>query len=560
MPDTIYIIGHKNPDADAICSAIAYAAYKNATENGDSQYVPARCGNSNARIDAILRHFNTPLPMFLGDLTPRVKDMMKRSIIQTRIDSTCGESLELIDEHDVRALPVVDQDSCLKGLVSIFSLGEFFIPKLAEPKKMRHVHTSINDIVRVLRANPLHLTEPDRVEDLYVRVGAMDINSFGKFTDSEGILPNQSIIIVGNRYDIQQKAVQAGSRVLVATGNLDLDEDVVNMAKERGVCLMVSAWDSATTSWLIRSATRLEPMVEKKVPTFRAEEKVSQVRRKIAQAYSPLYCVTDESNRLQGIFSKTDLLKPVSKKIILVDHNEIGQAVQGAGECEIIEIIDHHRLGNPPTAQPIVFRNDVIGSTSSIIASIYRENDLTPPPQIAGLMMAGLISDTLNLQSPTTTPKDAQLLPWLAETAGCDIGEIAEIIFKSGSIIVSSQPLDVIKADLKIYDQDGYNYSVSQIEELGFANFWERSSNILEALEDYRNSEGLDFSALLVTDINKQNSLLLLRGSEDVVGAVSYPCIESIPHTFDLPGIVSRKKQLIPYFTTLLDSIGSNGS
>lgn len=551
MPETTYIIGHRNPDADAICSAIAYTAFKKASK-APGHYTAARCGNSNARIDAILRRFKLPLPFFLSDATPRVRDIMRTRIYKVQHDATCGDALEQIDTHDVRALPVVDHDNRLQGMVSVFSLGEFFIPKVTAPRKMRRVHTNIDHIVRSLKARVANIEDPDRVQDLYIRVGAMDIRSFGKSNEVDGINASESIIIVGDRYDIQQKALMAGVRLLVVTGDLEIDNDVLEIAKERKTSVLVSPWDTATTSWLIRTATVISPMIDTEVSTYSPEDKLVTARRKASGSYAPLYCVVDDRQRLHGVFSKTDLIKPTNKKLILVDHNELSQAVPGASECDIVEIIDHHRLGNPPTAQPITFRNDIIGSTSSIIACMYRESGITPEPKIAGIMMSGLISDTLNLQGPTTTERDRQLLPWLANIAGESVEAVANLIFQSGSIILSSEPLDVIKADCKHYQQGDLPYSASQVEELGFDNFYQHREALVEALEVYRASEGLSFSALLVTDVNKQNSLLLVRGDEEIVDNINYARTE-MPFIFDLPGIVSRKKQLIPYFTTMLE-------
>lgn len=557
MNTTTYIIGHKNPDADAICSAIAYAAYKEAT--GQKGYIAARCGNSNARIDAILKRFNVPLPLFVGDVTPRVADIMKRNVWKVGPEATCYEALGMIDQYDIRALPVVSDDGKLEGMISIFSLGKFFIPKPSEPKKMRHVQTSVRQIIEALNAKVLNVVEPDRTENLYVRVGAMDIRSFGKFTVTEKTDPEQSIIVVGDRYDIQQKAIQMKSRLLVITGNLEVDSEVVELAKERNVSLIISPYDSATTSWIIRTATRLTPMIETQVPTFGPEEKLVNARRKVANTYAPIYCVIDDDGLLLGLFSKTDLLKPIKTQLVLVDHNELGQAVNGASEVQIVEIIDHHRLGNPPTSQPILFRNDIIGSTCSIIADMFRSSGITPSPSIAGIMMAGLISDTLNLQSPTTTPKDADLLTWLEAVAGVKADEIADIVFKSGSVVLGSCPADVITSDCKQYHQGGFKYSVSQVEELGFNNFWQKSNDLLQALEDYRKNEGLDLSCLLVTDINTQNSLLLVAGNEEAIAKISYSPVEK-GQIYDLPGIVSRKKQLIPYLTQLIEDLGISAS
>lgn len=549
MTGTTYIIGHKNPDADSICSALGYEALKKAL--GHKGYVAARCGNSNARIDAILNRFNTPLPTFVGDVTPRIKDIMRSEIVQVPDSATCAEALHLIDVHDVRALPVIDKDRSITGMISIFDLGEFFIPKAQQLRKMRQVRTSIDYIVESLDAKVLNAVNPESIEDLYLRIGAMDIRSFGRFTQKEGTQPEESIIIVGDRYDIQLKSIQMGVRILVITGNLELDEDVVNMAKEKGVSIIVSPYDSATTSWLVRTATALEPLVERNVITFSPEEKLSAVKRKIADKNTPIFCVVNDENKLVGIFSKTDLIRPIEAQIILVDHNELAQAVNGVSEINIQEIIDHHRLDNPATAKPIYFRNEIIGSTCSIISLMFRENGLKPSPDIAGVLMGGLISDTLNLQSPTSTSRDAEILKWLAEIADVNIQDIAELIFKSGSVIISSTPDEIIQADCKPYSHGEAKFSVSQVEELGYSNFWKHSDEILKALSQYQKNNDYLFSCLLITDINSQSSLLLITGAEEFIQEISYPIIQK-NQIFELKGVVSRKKQLIPYLTSLL--------
>lgn len=559
MTAPTYIIGHRNPDADAVCSAIAYAAFKKAS--GEKDFVPARCGNSNARIDAILRRFDVPLPVFVGDVTPRIRDIMRTDVHKIPMGATCYDALDLIDRFDVRSLPVVNPDDSVAGLISIFNLGEFFIPKPDQPRKMRHVHTSISHIIRALEAKVLNSVEPDRVEDLFVRVGAMDIRSFGKWTTTEGTKPEESIIVVGDRYDIQQKAVGIGARLLVITGDLEIDEEVIEGAKEKGITLIVSRFDSATTSWIIRTATQVDPMVQRDVITFSPEEKLTSVRRKIANNGATIFFATDENNRLVGIFSKTDLLTPVNRNLVLVDHNELDQAVPGAAEVNVIEVIDHHRLGNPQTNQPIFFRNEIIGSTSSIIAEMFRSRGIDPEPSIAGVMAAGLISDTLNLRSPTTTSRDVELLPWLTKLAGIEISELADLIFKSGSVILNSTADQVIQGDCKEYSEGDVKYTVSQIEELGFDNFWKHEEALELALEKHRANSGLAFACLLVTDVNTQNSLFVIQGMEEFIENISYPNVLNHTHIFDMQGVVSRKKQVIPFITSVFDTmgVGTNG-
>ena len=552
-----YVIGHRNPDADAVCSAIAYAAYKQA--RGETGHVAARCGNSNARIDAILARFHQALPLYLSDVTPRVRDLMVTEVTAIAQDATCAEALELIEGHDIRVLPVLDADRRAVGTLSVFQLGGFFTPRVREPRLMRRVHTRLADVARALKARVLHLTNDQTLEELYVRIGAMDVRSFGRFSTEENIPAGQSVIIVGDRWDIQQRSIQIGVRLLVVTGNLPVDDEVVAQARAQGVSLIISPYDSATTAWVIRTATTIGPLVDRKYASLDADTPIADVRRKVATSRAAAFLVLTDDGRLEGILTRTDILKPVKTRLVLVDHNEMSQAVPGAGEVVIAEVIDHHRLGVLNTAQPILFINEPVGSTCTIVADLFRRDQLTPSADLAGLMMAGIISDTLNLNSPTSTEKDATLLRWLAGIAGVDARELADTIFSSGSVILAQAPDRVVRSDYKVYHEEGVSFAVAQVEELGFGNFWTHAKPLAAALEGLRAAERLVFAALLVTDINSQNSLLLVKGDADVIGRISYPHVEQ-DEIFDLPGIVSRKKQLIPYLTGLLREMQAEGA
>ncbi|MGB0259188.1 MAG: DHHA2 domain-containing protein, partial [Coraliomargarita sp.] len=262
---------------------------------------------------------------------------------------------------------------------------------------------------------------------------------------------------------------------------------------------------------------------------------------------------------LLGVFSKSDILRPSNTRIALVDHNELGQAVTGADEVQITEILDHHRLGNIPSEQPILFINRPVGSTCSIVADLFRAQNLTPAQGIAGVLMSGIISDTLLLNSPTTTSLEGELLEWLSPIAGIKAEDLADLIFSSGSVIVNQTPEEVVRSDCKIYQEsNGISYSVAQIEELGFNNFWAHQENLSTALQAYREREELLFSFLLVTDINTQDSLLVVAGNEDLKSQIDYPQ-KTHEHIYEMPGIVSRKKQLIPYTSSLLKTMGLIG-
>ena len=556
---TTYIVGHKNPDADAICSAIAYAAFKHA--RGERGYIAARCGNSNARIDTILARFRTPLPYYLSDISPRVRDLMATEVFSVSEHATCAEALELLDRHHVRVLPVTCSRKGIAGVagvVSLAALGGIFIPRVSEPRAMRQVNTSLANITRALDARALHVVGDKKVEELYIRLGTMDISSFWSVSVRENIPANQAIVIVGDRHDIQRRSIELGIRALVITSNLEPDDDTLELAKARGVSVIVSPYDSATTAWVVRTASTIERVIERDVPTVGADVRIVDVRKRFSAGNTHSIPVVSDDGALIGIITKTDILKPVATRLVLVDHNEITQAVPGADEVVIAEIIDHHRLGPLNTAQPILFINEPVGSTCTIVADLFRREGLQPSPDIAGIMMSGLISDTLHLNGPTTTSKDAIILAWLAEIAGVNSKQLADEIFNSGSVILANPPEKIVRSDYKIYEEEGIRFAVSQVEELGFGNFWDHAKPIAAALGELRDEERLAFAALLVTDINTQNSLLLVKGDSTLIQRISYAHVEQ-DEIFDLPGIVSRKKQLIPYFASLLKEMAADG-
>ncbi|MCF7687292.1 MAG: putative manganese-dependent inorganic diphosphatase [Cephaloticoccus sp.] len=552
-----YVVGHKNPDADAICSAIAYTAFKE--QQGEKGVVAARCGNSNARIDTILRRFNQPLPFYLSDVSPRVHDLMISPVVSVEDTATCAEALEMIDRHGVSVLPITNTKRKIKGTVTLGQMGSFFVPHINEPRQMRQVHTSLGRIMRSLQAKALHIVDETKLEELFVRIGAMDVGTFWKISERENLPPAQSIIIVGDRRDVQLRAIKIGIRALIISGDLPVDPDVLKLAQKHDVSVISSPHDTATTAWVVRTASTLDRVIDRNFDTVNADTPIDEVRKKFGPGSTHALLVTDEAGVLQGILTKSDLLKPVQTRLVLVDHNEMTQAVNGAEDVTITEIIDHHRLGALNTQQPILFINEPVGSTCTIVADLFRREGLIPSPEIAGIMMSGLISDTLHLNSPTTTPKDGAVLAWLSGIAGVNSRKLADDIFSSGSVILASAPDNVVRSDFKIYEEAGVRFAVSQVEELGFGNFWEHAKPIATALRDLRNEEGLAFACLLVTDINTQNSLLLVKGDAGFINRISYPHVEK-EEIFDLPGIVSRKKQLIPYLGSVLREMAADGA
>jgi len=551
MSRPVLVFGHRNPDADAICAALAYAEYKNRI--GAEPHQAARCGNSNARIDAILDHFGAQLPPFVGDVTPRLKDQMATDLVALGMDGTAAEALELLDRHGLRALPVVGDGRKLAGVLSIHQLGQSFLPRVGLARDIRRVETSLAAIARVLQAEVLHVDRGDEVSTLYIRVAAMALQSFNDLQHREGIDPDQTIVVVGDREDIQRHAIQMGVRLLVLSGNRTMAPEVLELARAAGVSVFRCAHDSASTAWAIRSAARVEGIMVRDPEVFHPDELLRTVRQRTATLGPAVFMVTDEAGRLIGAFSRRDILRPVDTRIVLVDHNELSQAVPGAEEVEILEVVDHHRLGDLRTQTPIFFLNRPVGSTCTIIADLFRQDGLEVSPKLAGILMGGLVSDTLNLRSPTTTPVDASILGWLEGISGVTGAELAERIFSSGSVIVQNSPEQVVRMDRKLYQEGRVNFAVSQVEELGFGTFWEQADALAEALEASCREDGLTFAALLVTDVKSQDSLLLVRGDEEIIRRIPYPVSEVRETVFQADGVVSRKKQLLPFLLGILD-------
>ena len=549
----ILVIGHRNPDTDAICSAVGYAEFKRRT--GMPEAVAARCGDTNDRIDFVLNTFGVPAPKFVADVSPKVRDVMQSRIMSVTPDATAADALGLMDERGIRIMPVLDESKRCCGLLSLFKLSKFLFPAANRLVDSRRVLSSLTNLTRTLNGEILVAQKPDDEEDLTLMIGAMSLESFAQRLDTFD--REKLLIVVGDRWDIQNLAIREGVRALVVTGGLKVEAKTLEAAQKKNVSLIMSPHDTATTASLCRAAVAVRHVLNEEFVCFREHAPLAAVRDEATSSGHQIFPVLDSEGQTVGILSKTDFLKTVTRKLILVDHNELSQAVQGADEVEIIEIIDHHRIGALTTHQPILFRNEPVGSTSTIVADCFFRHDVELPKPIAGLLLAGLVSDTLNLSSPTTTARDAEILKKLEKIADVNAREFTEKLFASGSLLTLKTAPKAITTDCKEYAEGRETFSVAQIEEIGFDQFWKRKEELLEALAKYCDRGKYKFSALLVTDVTTQNSLLVVVGDESFVSQVDYPKLE--PGIFDLREVVSRKKQLLPYLTHCLKRMRAEG-
>ena len=543
------VIGHKNPDMDSICSAVAYAHLKRVT--GTPDVIAARAGNTNERIDFVLHKFGVEPPVFISDLSARVSDVMERNVIYVHADSTVYDALHLIEQRRLRGLPVIDGERRLLGLLSAFKISHHLFPPREEADTARNITSPLSSIVATFGGTVVTGELESESAEHLLMIGAMSADTFTERLRDHR--PGQLVLFVGDRDDIQMLAIAAKVRAIVVTGGLPVAPAVREAARAGGVTIITSPYDTATTVDFARGAVRVGRMLEPEYLSFTPDTLLDHVREKAAHSAAFVFPIVDEAGVLVGILAKSNLLKTPERQLILVDHNELSQAVKGADKVRIVEILDHHRIGGFASDSPILFWNNPVGSTSTIVALCYQQAGVPVPREMAGLLMAGLISDTLNLGSPTATPADRLVLEELSQITGVDPAELAEEIFSVGSPLLTLSPEQVITADCKEYDEDGIRFTVSQIEELSFSHFAEKQEALLAALERHGRSARLFFAALLVTDINTQTSLLLCCGAPEFLHRIDFPARG--PHIWELAGVVSRKKQLLPYLLQCLAAL-----
>ncbi len=538
MDKKTIIIGHKNPDTDSICSALGYEALKKTL---GENVMAARAGNINPQTDFVLRYFGKEPPAYIADVYPKVHDVMTTDIVSTSRKAPLCSVINAMGSKNVRFMPVIEDERPV-GLLSLLTLAEQLIVRT--PSTTREVYTSIANVAEALQARSLYTKSSDEEFTASVLIGAMAEESFvGVVQKSDA---RNCIVIVGDRENIQKAAITRGVRLVIVTGGLEVSRDIVNMAEGNGVSVMVSPFDSATTAWLTLLST---PVGHLCGSDFLMVSETETLREFKARVKDRVGLVTDRRGALSGVITSVDLLRPSRIRLILVDHNELSQAVDGASEVEITEVVDHHRLGNFHTSSPIRFVNEPVGSTSTLIAEKFFRKGVDPYKDTAGLMISGIISDTLMLKSPTATDRDRMMVERLSVIAGIDPVAFSRELFKAGSGLSGKAPLNIIKADFKAYDVKGKKFGIGQVEVVGFGEFYEAMSSLEESLSRIKEAEGYTLAGLLITDISYGNSLLLAISDSAIASTLGYPSAGK--NLYELKGVLSRKKQVVPHILNL---------
>lgn len=547
-----YVIGHRNPDTDAICSAIAYADLLRRTRMPEA--IAARCGHLTARTEWVLKMAGVDLPELIMDVRLNVGDICERKVATAAVHESFLDVYSRMMWGGYRCIPIVEGENHLKGILHLPDLLKLLLPVGESEERMRMVRTCLSNMALAMSANVINEgKDMDSVNDFIVMVAASSEEVVKE--KIEQFPPEQLIVLTGDRANIQKLTAEYGARCLVVTTGLDPHPDAMKLAKANGVTVLSTKKDTASTIHLIRGSRRIEEAISSDFEQFDAADLLSSLQNQIRHSHQGLFPVVEgDNNELVGVLSRSDLLNLPSRRLVLVDHNEFSQAVNGAEDAQILEVIDHHRLsGNLVSKEPIRFINLPVGSTCTIVGRLFWDQGLIPTRSIATCMCAGIISDTLKLTSPTTTDEDRKLLDWLAKIAEVNIDQFAEDFFAAGSVLKTSTIQEALESDRKEYEENGYKVSISQIEELGLNHFWPAQESIQKELRTLKEKRALDITCVMVTDIGRHFSVLLMDAPEKVLQKVDYP--KRDPGVFEMDGVVSRKKQLFPWVSQLLNAV-----
>lgn len=545
MTKTTYVIGHRNPDTDSIASAIGYAALKQRL--GDPNVIAAMAGAPNPQTRYILDRLGIAEPLLLADVNPKIRDIISGQAITIDRQASAYEALELFNKSGVRVLPVIDDDNKPCGALSLRRLSESYMLPCQE--KLRQVTTSLPSLAKTLSGKFESGGEGGDRITLKLFIGAMLEDSFTSRID--GHEPGDLLIMTGNRRTIQQAAIERGVRVLVVTGGHPLEDGLLEQAQQNGVGVLLTPHDTATAAWLARLSTPVAYLAEHKFSTIGVGESLAGLRQKLMASSEPAVLALEEDGTLAGVATKSSLLSPIPYSLILVDHNELGQAVPGAEQVEIAEVIDHHKLGNSHSSSPIAFITSPVGSTCTLVTGRYRDCRVEPDPNIAALLLAGILSDTVILKSPTTTEVDRQAVAWLEQRTGIVAAEFGRDIFAACSSLKNYGTVErVVAADFKLFKHEKHIIGVGQVEVVGFDEFYGMKEDLLAALAEVKRRDNLFISGLMVTDITTETTLFLVEGHTRIAHVMEYPQLE--PHLYELKNVMSRKKQMVPHLLKIL--------
>ena len=539
----VVVIGHRNPDTDSICSAIAYAELKNKTS--DLVCEPRRAGKMNQETEFVLKKFGVKPPRMCTDVNPKIRDVDYREMPGIPGSTSLRKAWEIMRDKQIDTLPVTSPDNELEGVITVKDIATANMD-VFDTGILAKSQTTYRNILETLGGTMVVGREDDVCTTGHIRIGTATPEML------ENTVEKGDIVILTNRYESQLCAIEKEASLLIICNGSKVGRTIQRIAEEMGVALMSAPVDTYAAGKLISQCAPISYyMTRSDIMKFTLVTPVADVTRVMAKVRHRYFPILDEDGKYCGMVSRRNIINLQKRRIILVDHNEATQAVEGFDQAEILEIIDHHRIGSLETSGPVYFRNQPVGCTATIITQMYDENGMEIPPQIAGLLLAAILSDTLVFRSPTCTPLDEALAKRLAKIAGVDIDEFASEMFEAGEKLDGKTAEEVFLQDFKVFMCGDIRFGVAQGSYMTRKNLLAAEALLQPYLEEARNKQNVEDIYMLLTDVPKEESVVISDGryASEVLsdGFETQPAEDG---SFTLPGVVSRKKQFIPALMT----------
>lgn len=539
----VVVIGHRNPDTDSICSAIAYAELKNKTS--DLVCEPRRAGKMNQETEFVLKKFGVKPPRMCTDVNPKIRDVDYREMPGIPGSTSLRKAWEIMRDKQIDTLPVTSPDNELEGVITVKDIATANMD-VFDTGILAKSQTTYRNILETLGGTMVVGREDDVCTTGHIRIGTATPEML------ENTVEKGDIVILTNRYESQLCAIEKEASLLIICNGSKVGRTIQRIAEEMGVAIMTTPVDTYAAGKLISQCAPISYyMTRSDIMKFTLVTPVADVTRVMAKVRHRYFPILDEDGKYCGMVSRRNIINLRKRRIILVDHNEATQAVEGFDQAEILEIIDHHRIGSLETSGPVYFRNQPVGCTATIITQMYDENGMEIPPQIAGLLLAAILSDTLVFRSPTCTPLDEALAKRLAKIAGVDIDEFASEMFEAGEKLDGKTAEEVFLQDFKVFMCGDIRFGVAQGSYMTRKNLLAAEALLQPYLEEARNKQNVEDIYMLLTDVPKEESVVISDGryASEVLsdGFETQPAEDG---SFTLPGVVSRKKQFIPALMT----------
>ncbi|MBQ9028391.1 MAG: putative manganese-dependent inorganic diphosphatase [Lachnospiraceae bacterium] len=536
----VYVTGHKHPDTDSVASAIGYAFYKRA--NG-IKAVPCRLGKLSAETKYLLKRFGFEQPMLLEDARFKLGEIDLDEPVSIAPDKTLREAIQILQKNNRQICGVVNKEGKLLGIVTRSDAADISMGDTDSTSKLLQ-GTPPECISKAIDGRIIY---NDPLTHINGKVGVIPMTSMG--LDQFDV--KERIVITGDDPKAQEDLIRRGAGVLIVVRAESIAPNVIEVAKEYHCSVIISGHGTMNTSRYVYFAPRVSSIMTDKPVKFYASELVEDAGRKMLRSRFHAYPVIDDNEKLLGYVSRYHVMNTGSKKLILVDHNEFAQSVKGIEKAEVLEVIDHHRINDFSTNRPVAFRNEIIGSSATIVATIFRENQIPLPKNLAGLILGAILSDTLKFQSPTTTPKDIATAQFLAGIAGLDIDEFAMDMFSVSANIKGKTVSELLNQDIKFFNIDGCKTMISQVIVTSADTARAMEHQVQDILDTFTKKKGLDLCLMVFTSILENGSVVYASGDKAMWAFEAFPNKPGETRTLQT-GMLSRKSQILPRLTAVV--------